>query len=92
VGLYGAQGILNGIKSSATNGAAITKAIEGVDPEPDEPVYVLIASSMQAFGTEYGFLRPGQLAELSKTLSGAPGWFRIYHSSGLTVYELPPIS
>jgi hypothetical protein len=90
VALYGAGGILAGAKPPGA--AALTQDIEGADPEPDEPAYVLISSSMQAFGTAYGFLAPNELRNLSKTLDGAPGWFRIFQNQSLTVFELPPIA
>jgi hypothetical protein len=47
---------------------------------------------MQAYGTAYGFLHPGQLQKLSNTLSHTSGWFRIFHNQGLTVFELPPVA
>jgi hypothetical protein len=45
---------------------------------------------MQAFGTAFGFLQPGELQKLKTTLDNAPGWSRIFDKQGFTVFELPP--
>jgi len=91
VALFGAGGIFEGART-VPSAADLTKAIEADDPAPDEPEYVLISSTMQHFGTAYGFLYPNQLRDLSKKFDNAPGWFRIFHNDGLTVFELPPNS
>jgi hypothetical protein len=90
--LYGQGGVLDGPKPLTSNAVAITRAIEAYNPQPGEPEYVLISPSMQEFGIAYGFLYPHELQDLSRTLNHAPGWFRIYHAQGLTVFELPPNS
>jgi hypothetical protein len=90
--LFGAGGILSVKHPMISNGVALTLAIEQQDPNPKQPEYVLISSSMQAFGTSYGFLAPHELQTLSTTLDHAAGWFRIYHTQDLTVFELPPLS
>jgi hypothetical protein len=90
--LYGQGGIVAGPNSLSSNGIALTQAIEDNDPKPDEPVYVLITPSMQAYGTANGFLHPHELRDLSQTLNNTQGWFRDYNSQGLTVFELPPIA
>jgi hypothetical protein len=90
--LYGQDGILPLNKAYTEDGLGLTRAIDRQDPDLHEPVYVLISGSMQAYGTAYGFLHPGQLQKLSNTLSHTSGWFRIFHNQGLTVFELPPVA
>jgi hypothetical protein len=90
--LYGEDGIVSLQKSLTENGSGLTRVISQNDPNLHQPVYVLISGSMQAYGTAYGFLQPHQLQKLSDILNRTSGWFRIYHNSGLTVFELPPTS
>jgi hypothetical protein len=85
--LYGQGAVLSG---SGTSAAEITRAVVASNTKPDEPAYILIASSMQAYGTEFGFLGPHELQNLTKTLNDAPGWSRIYNTQDLTIFELPP--
>jgi hypothetical protein len=90
--LYGSGGILPANKSYVNDGLGLTRAIDRNDSNLHEPVYVMISSSMQAYGTAYGFLVPHELDELNTTLHRTSGWSRIYHTQELTVYELPPVS
>ncbi len=88
--LYGAGGILDPAHPPTSNAAKLTKAIKANVHKPDEPAYVIITDSMQAYGNAFGFLKPNELQQLRTTLNSAPGWFRIYNTPGFTVYELPP--
>ncbi len=88
--LYGLGGILNPKYPPTANAANLTKAIEDKVRKTNEPVYVIITDSMQAYGSEFGFLKPNELEVLKTTLDKAPGWFRIYNTPGFTVFELPP--
>ena len=90
--LAGPGGLLTGKQLGTLSGTELTRAIEHSHPNPDEPVYVLITKSMLQFGLAYGFLQPHDLEKLSNTLNNAPGWFQLYNSNGVTVYELPPSS
>jgi hypothetical protein len=90
--LYGEDGIVSLDKSFSEKGSAITRVVSQNDPNTHQPVYVLISGSMQAYGTAYGFLRPNQLEKLSESLAHTPGWFRLFHNSGLTVFEMAPAS
>lgn len=90
--LYGEDGIVSLDKSFSEKGSAITRVVSQNDPNTHQPVYVLISGSMQAYGTAYGFLRPNQLEKLSESLAHTPGWFRLFHNSGLTVFEMAPVS
>jgi hypothetical protein len=84
--LYGPGGVLVGKHPSSSQG--IIDAISSNDPDPNQPVYVMISPSMQAYGTAYGFLAPNELADISKKLNSSSSWVRIYNKPGLTVYEL----
>jgi hypothetical protein len=90
--LYGQDGIVPLKKSFTENGTELTRVISQNDPDIHRPVYVLISGSMQAYGTAYGYLEPNQLEKLSESLNHTTGWFRIFHNSGLTVFEMPPVS
>jgi hypothetical protein len=89
--LYGGGGVLTGNKKPVTSDASqITRTIRKTNPDPGEPAYVLITPAMLQLGIADGFLDANDLAALTKTLNNAPGWFRLYHADGVTVFELPP--
>jgi hypothetical protein len=89
--LYGTGGLLNGKGKLVTSDASkITSTIRKANPHPDEPAYVLITPAMLQLGISDGFLDANDLADLTKTLDKAPGWFRLSHADGVTVFELPP--
>jgi hypothetical protein len=90
VDLFDNGGILFVPNPPLSNAAALTQAIVANNPNPKEPAYVILTNSMQAFGTAFGFLYPGEIQKLQTTLDSAPGWIRIYDKQGFTVFELPP--
>jgi hypothetical protein len=88
--LYGSSGILNGKAGPVTSDASkITSAIRKNTP-PGQPAYVLITPAMLQEGIADGFLDATDLANLTRTLSHAPGWFRLSDRDGVIVFELPP--
>ncbi len=91
--LYGPGGLLTLVKPRPTTAVAITQVIEENETKGrrlGEPTYLIISDSMQAYGTEYGLFPPDKLQELTDAFDSAPGWIRILHEQGITIFELPP--
>jgi hypothetical protein len=85
--LFGKGSPLRTTNVRATSGRRITRAIENATHYVDEPSYVILTDTMHAFARASGF---PDLTAVDHALGSTPGWIRLYASSGVTIYELPP--
>lgn len=87
--LFGPYGALKTQPLSPSEGGRLTRAVQDMN-YTSGPSYVIISGTMITGAKAYGFPTQTHLRNLRRLLATTPGWFRVQHGDGVTVYELAP--
>jgi hypothetical protein len=90
--LYGSGGILEGRKFTAYEGRQLTKIIDSRVRRPQQPIYLIFASTMTSFATTHGLTSPRAIESLESAIQKDSAWLPIYKAPEIAIFEEAPLS